>query len=70
MPANRYAHIASRIRDRIGDGTLATGARLPAETDLMAEFAGLRPIARYGGWTREPFKADSAINVTVYSGRS
>lgn len=46
MPANRYAHIASRIRDRIGDGTLATGARLPAETDLMAEFAASRPTVR------------------------
>jgi SAM-dependent methyltransferase len=42
----------------------------PHELDLMAEFAGLQLIARYGNWTHEPFHADSALNVTVYSGRS
>jgi len=42
----------------------------PHELNLMAEFAGLRPIARYGNWTHGPFGSDSAINVTVYSGRS
>jgi SAM-dependent methyltransferase len=41
----------------------------PHELDLMAEFAGLQPIARFGNWTDEPFHADSVINVTVYSGR-
>ena len=42
----------------------------PHELDLMAEFAGLQPVVRYGNWAGEPFRADSAINVTVYSGRS
>lgn len=42
----------------------------PHELDLMAEFAGLQPIARHGNWTRGRFGGDSAINVTVYSGRS
>lgn len=42
----------------------------PHELDLMAEFAGLEPIARYGTWTHERFDTDSAINVAVYCGRS
>src|SRR5262245_59160513 len=42
----------------------------PHELDLMAEFAGLRPIVHYGNWTHEPLHADSAINVSVYSPRS
>ena len=41
----------------------------PHELDLMAELAGLRPIARYGHWNDEPLTADSVINVTVYSGQ-
>jgi hypothetical protein len=39
----------------------------PHELDLMAEFAGLQPIARHGGFADEPFRADAAINVSVYS---
>ncbi len=39
----------------------------PHELDLMAEFAGLHPIASYGGWTDEPRQPNSAINVTVYT---
>lgn len=42
----------------------------PHELDLMAEFAGLRPVARYGNWTHGPFGIGSSINVTVYSGHS
>lgn len=42
----------------------------PHELDLMAEFAGLQPIARYGNWTDAPLRADSLINVSVYSARS
>jgi SAM-dependent methyltransferase len=41
----------------------------PHELDLMAELAGLRPIARFGNWTDEPLHADSVMNVAVYSAR-
>ena len=38
----------------------------PAELDLMAQLAGLRLHARYGGWHRQPFTADSTHHVSVY----
>ena len=38
----------------------------PAELDLMAQLAGLRLHARYGGWQREPFTTDSSMHVSVY----
>lgn len=38
----------------------------PAETDLMAELAGLRLRDRFGGWAREPFTADSERHVSVW----
>jgi hypothetical protein len=41
----------------------------PSELDLMAQLAGLRPRARYGGWTREPFTASSATRVRVHKAR-
>ncbi|WP_217281379.1 class I SAM-dependent methyltransferase [Kibdelosporangium persicum] len=39
----------------------------PAELDLMARVAGLRPTGRYGGWCGEPFMAASSDHVSVYS---
>lgn len=38
----------------------------PSELDLMARIAGLRLEARWGGWRREPFTADSRRHVSVY----
>ncbi|MFI6095972.1 class I SAM-dependent DNA methyltransferase [Lentzea sp. NPDC051213] len=38
----------------------------PSEFDLMARIAGLRLRDRWGGWTREPFTADSTRHVSVY----
>lgn len=38
----------------------------PAELDLMARLAGLEPEARYGGWDRRPFTADSDVHVSVW----
>lgn len=38
----------------------------PAELDLMAELAGLRPVARWADWRRSPFTADSRQHVSVY----
>ena len=38
----------------------------PAELDLMARLAGMRLRARWAGWNREPFKAESGLHVSVY----
>jgi rhodanese-related sulfurtransferase len=38
----------------------------PAELDLMARLAGLSLEHRWGGWTREPFTAESAAHVSVW----
>jgi SAM-dependent methyltransferase len=38
----------------------------PSELDLMARLAGLRLKERWGGWSREPFTADSSLHVSVY----
>src|SRR4051812_8373972 len=38
----------------------------PSELDLMGRIAGLRLKERYGGWSREPFSADSSNCVSVY----
>ncbi len=38
----------------------------PAEIDLMARLAGLFLEARWGGWRKEPFTAESATHVSVY----
>ncbi|RMI33090.1 class I SAM-dependent DNA methyltransferase [Streptomyces triticirhizae] len=37
----------------------------PSELDLMARLAGLRRAHRWGGWRREPFRAEGSY-VTVY----
>ena len=38
----------------------------PAELDLMAQLACLSLRARWGGWRREPFTAQSGKHVSVY----
>jgi SAM-dependent methyltransferase len=38
----------------------------PAELDLMARLAGLRMHERFGGWSRQPFTADSRLAVSVF----
>lgn len=38
----------------------------PSELDLMAQLAGMRLRARWGGWNREPFTAASQTHVSVY----
>jgi SAM-dependent methyltransferase len=38
----------------------------PAELDLMAQLAGLRLRARWAGWQREPFNAQSGKHVSLY----
>jgi SAM-dependent methyltransferase len=38
----------------------------PAELDLMARLAGLRPYERWGGWAREPFTSTSTSHVSVW----
>ena len=38
----------------------------PGEFDVMAHVHGLRRIARYGSWAREPFAAHSRRHITIY----
>jgi hypothetical protein len=38
----------------------------PAELDLMARIAGLRPTARWADWSRGPFTAESRSHVSVW----
>ncbi|MEB8336730.1 class I SAM-dependent DNA methyltransferase [Streptomyces endophyticus] len=38
----------------------------PAELDLMARIAGLRPTARWDGWTKKPFTSESRGHVSVW----
>jgi SAM-dependent methyltransferase len=38
----------------------------PAELDLMARLAGLRPRERWADWDRRPFTADSPKHVSVW----
>ena len=39
----------------------------PAELDLMAQLAGLRPYERWDGWTRAPFTSESRQHVSVWA---
>jgi SAM-dependent methyltransferase len=38
----------------------------PAELDLMAQLAGMRPRERWAGWAREPFTSESRRHVSVW----
>jgi hypothetical protein len=74
LDVKRYDRATQRLwesRLRIGaDGIRSEPMELrlagPAELDLMAQLAGLRLHARYGGWHREPFTADSTHHVSIY----
>jgi len=39
----------------------------PAELDLMAQLAGLRPRHRWADWSRAPFTAESTAHVSVWA---
>jgi SAM-dependent methyltransferase len=56
---------------RVEDGELRTDSVpfryvWPAELDLMARLAEMSLHARWGGWDREPFTADSRRHVSVW----
>lgn len=38
----------------------------PSELDLMARFAGMTLVERWGGWRREPFTEESSSHVSVW----
>jgi SAM-dependent methyltransferase len=38
----------------------------PAEMDLMAQLAGLRPAERWSDWSRAPFTANSPSHISVW----
>ena len=38
----------------------------PAELDLMARLAGMRPMHRWSDWGRQPFTSDSTKHVSVW----
>ena len=52
--------------DGIRLSPIVTRFAWPSEMDLMARLAGLRLHARWGGWQREPFTAQSRRHVSVY----
>lgn len=53
-----------------GDGVrldpVVTRYAWPSELDLMARIAGLSLKERWGGWSREPFTAESRTHISVY----
>jgi SAM-dependent methyltransferase len=42
----------------------------PAEMDLMARMAGMRPRERWAGWHHEPFSSESRVIVAVWEKES
>jgi SAM-dependent methyltransferase len=60
-------HYVTLTEDGRGEAT-STPFRYvwPAELDLMAQLAGMRPRDRWGGWAREPFTQDSTQHVSVW----
>jgi SAM-dependent methyltransferase len=55
----------------VADGALAARSIpfryvWPSELDLMARLGGMTLRARYGGWRREPFTAESTRHVSVW----
>lgn len=66
-------HVVSHhVRFPVGSGNIASIFRSPhryvwpTELDLMARLAGFSFESRHGGWSGEPFTADSRDHVTVY----
>jgi len=52
--------------DGVRMGPIEMRLTTPGELDLMAQLAGLRLLARYGGWRREPFTSGSLLHVSVW----
>jgi len=74
VEVGRYDRVTQRV-DKCHLGFSASGVALdplalcyiwPSELDLMARLAGLRLLARWGGWSGEPFDSRSARHVSVY----
>lgn len=57
------------ISDSLGVRSLPLRLRYawPSEIDLMARLAGLRLVARDGGWSGTPFDADATRHVSRYA---
>ncbi|MFL6162643.1 MAG: class I SAM-dependent DNA methyltransferase [Jatrophihabitantaceae bacterium] len=53
--------------DGVRLGPISCRLSWPSELDLMARIAGLRLLARWGGWQREPFTGASERHISVYS---
>lgn len=60
------SHVTLSAEGGVQVEPIVTRYAWPSELDLMARIAGLRLEARWGGWGREPFTADSDNAVSVY----
>ena len=74
VEVGRYDLVTQRV-DKCHLGISASGVALnplalryiwPSELDLMARLAGLRLLARWGGWSGEPFDSRSVRHISVY----
>ena len=74
LDVGRYDRVTQRVDKchvRIGEqgitrDVLALRYVWPSELDLMARLAGLELRERHGGWSGEPFTAESRLHVSVY----
>ena len=74
LDVNRYDPVTQILeenhvrlsKDGIRMGPICQRIAFPSELDLMARIAGLRLLSRTGGWSREPYTADSGRHVSVY----
>jgi SAM-dependent methyltransferase len=60
------SHHFQAIGDRIDRSSGPFRYVWPSELDLMAELAGMRLRARWGGWQREPFTSESRMHVSIW----
>ncbi len=60
------SHHLRAINGRIERFTAPFRYVWPAELDLMAQLAGMEPVARWGGWGREPFTRMSDQHVSIW----
>ncbi len=74
VEVGRFDRVTQRV-DKCHLGFSASGVALdplalryvwPSELDLMARLAGLRLLARWGGWAGEPFDSRSVRHISVY----
>lgn len=59
-------HVTVRADGRLERSSMPFRYAWPAELDLMAELAGMAPVARWAGWRGEPFTEDSTSHVSVW----